>query len=113
LNEQDKAALLDTLRKAMKDSIVGTYKISATSYLDKHQPDRIAINEIGHWFEHPLYGDESGLLLIFPFDDQIHLTDWHEVPTAAEVGLNYIRRPLPPVHPIDAHLDNDSILEFD
>jgi len=109
MNEQDKAALLDALKEAMKDSIRHTYPVSATEYLDWYKPDRIAINKLGHWFKHP--DDDLGLLLIFPFDDQIHLTGWRQIPTPADVGLEndsiYVRRPLPRVQL------NNFLLEFD
>ena len=84
-------------RLDIKDSIIKTYKMGATDFLNTYQPDRVAINEIGHWFEHPKLGDESPLLLILPFNDEIHLTNSFEVLSAEDMGLNWdpVKRPKP------------------
>ena len=62
------------------DSIDKTYKISATDFKKKYNPTKIATNELGDWFEHPIYGDEAGLLLVPNGTDGVHLTEWVDVP---------------------------------
>jgi len=48
-------------------------------------------NAAGIWYEHPIYGDEIGMLVIPTGSDKIHLTYWYEVPTDEELGVTYSR----------------------
>ena len=68
--------------------IVGTYKISASDYIKKHNPCLIGNNKLGSWYEHPLYGDESPVLLETP-DNKIHKTIWWEMPDIDSTGNPY------------------------
>ena len=47
----------------MQYEIHKTYKLPAAEYIAKHNPTYIGSNILGRYFEHPIYGDESGLLL--------------------------------------------------
>ena len=68
---------------------IGTYKLTASEYIAKHDPTRIGINEIGTWYEHPVYGDEAGLLLVITGDHQIHQTYFMDVPEVSPDGELY------------------------
>lgn len=69
--------------------IITTFPITANRYLAKHNPTRMGSNSIGIWYEHPIYGDEIGMLVIPTGSDKIHLTYWHDVPTDEELGVTY------------------------
>tara|TARA_R110002020_G_scaffold434819_1_gene644992 strand:- start:9 stop:242 length:234 start_codon:yes stop_codon:yes gene_type:complete len=56
------------------------YKLSATEYKKKHNPIRVGKNAIGDWYEHPIFGDETGLLLVPEDTDVIYKTDERDVP---------------------------------
>ena len=60
--------------------IVKTFKLTAKEYIGKHDPTYTGINPIGNWYEHPIYGDEIGLLVVLRGTNQIHQTIWEDVP---------------------------------
>ncbi len=61
----------------MFDDILKTYKLSPAEYIEKYDPSYIGRNIHGDWYEHPLYGDESPLILITK--THVYLTGSHEV----------------------------------
>ncbi len=65
--------------------VMNVYKISSAEYISKHSPSRVAGNMLGTWYEHPLYGDEAGLLL--DHQGRMYLTYECEVPTDEELGF--------------------------
>jgi len=67
----------------------GTYKVCAGAYLAKHNPTRMGSNSVGIWYEHPIYGDEVGMLVVPTGTDKILLTYWYDVPTDEELGVSY------------------------
>ena len=40
------------------------YKFSGRDWITKHDPSLIGSNKHGDWYEHPIYGDESPLMLV-------------------------------------------------
>ena len=68
----------------------GTYKVSASTYLEKFNPTRMGSNSVGIWYEHPIHGDEVGLLVVPTGSEKIHITYWYDVPTDEELGITYI-----------------------
>jgi len=40
------------------------YRISGSDWITKHDPSLIGSNKHGDWYEHPIYGDESPLMLV-------------------------------------------------
>ena len=77
----------------MEDNIgtVKIYKLPADEFLAKHDPCRIGHNTVGWWYEHPIYGDEAGLLVLPTGTNKVHLTDWVDVPTDEDVGVTFTR----------------------
>jgi len=71
--------------------ILITCTITASEYLAEHNPTRMGSNAAGVWYEHPIYGDEIGMLVIPTGSDKIHLTYWRDVPTDEELGVTYSR----------------------
>jgi len=69
--------------------IYKTYRITAREYLAKHKPTLIGTTVIGRWYEHPVHGDEVGLLVVPAGTDRIHWSRWMDVPTEEELGLTY------------------------
>ena len=68
--------------------IIRTYKLTASEYIAKHDPCYLGRNEVGVWYEHPLFGDEAGLL-VATVDNKIHGTIWEDVPAVASNGDLY------------------------
>ena len=64
----------------MDIGITKTFRTSAREYVAKYEPTRIGINEIGTWYEHPIYGDEAGLLVVPTGSQAISSTCWMEIP---------------------------------
>lgn len=73
----------------MDIGIFKTCKSTASEYLTKYDPTRMGSNAAGIWYEHPIYGDEIGMLVVPTGSDKIHLTYWHDVPTDEELGVTY------------------------
>ena len=66
----------------------GTYKITASDYVSKYDPSYVGRNEAGVWYEHPVFGDESPLLVATE-DNKIHQRIWWEVPDINDEGELY------------------------
>ena len=62
-----------------------TFKIDAQEYKEKYDPTSVGRNMLGTWYEHPLYGDEAGLLL--EHDGRMHKTFEEDVPSDEELGF--------------------------
>lgn len=56
---------------------IKTYKINGKDFIAKFDPTRIAGNVHGVWYEHPIFGDESPLVLIA--NNVVYLTSSYEV----------------------------------
>ena len=69
----------------MQYEIHKTYKLTAAEYIAKHNPTYIGSNILGRYFEHPIYGEESGLLL--ENNGNMHLTFECEVPTNEDLDV--------------------------
>ena len=65
--------------------IIRTYKLKASDYLHKHTPTVMGVTHIGTWYEHPIYGDESGMLVVPTGSNKIYLTYWRDIPTDDEL----------------------------
>jgi len=73
--------------------LVRTYRLTATDYIAKHTPTVIGVTHVGTWYEHPLYGDEVGLMVVPTKSDRIHLTYWRDVPTDDDLGITFSPSP--------------------
>mgnify|MGYP003153432890 CR=1 FL=1 len=62
------------------------YTLSVTAYWKKHNGlTHIGKNGIGDWYEHPIHGEEAGLLLVPEGTDELYLTDHYDIPSIEEV----------------------------
>ena len=69
----------------MDYEVCKTYKMTSGDFIAKHDPTYVGRNMLGRYFEHPIFGDESGLLL--EHADKMHLTFECDVPTDEELGF--------------------------
>ena len=56
---------------------IKTYKINGKDFIAKYDPTYIRGNVHGEWYEHPIFGDESPLVLIS--NNVVYLTSSYEV----------------------------------
>lgn len=69
----------------MDIGITKTFRTSAREYVAKYEPTRIGINEVGTWYEHPIYGDERGLLVVPTGSTAISQTYWEDIPCVCPI----------------------------
>ena len=70
---------------------IKTYKLTATEYIAKHNPTEIGGNAFGTYYEHPLYGDESPLLVVPNWENKIHVSHDRDIPSEEEMGATFAR----------------------
>ena len=64
----------------MDIGITKTFKTPAREYIAKYDPCQVGHNAVGLWYEHPIYGDEAGLLVVPTGSATISQTYWEDVP---------------------------------